>query len=226
MMRDVRALLFDLDGTLVDSVPDMADAIDRVLPRLGLPEAGEQQVQNWAGNGAAKLVERALSAQSDTPPTSDQCKVALGLFLEEYRQQLFVRSRVYPGVREGLDRLRADGYRLACVTNKPEAMAADLLGEMGYGPDWFPVVVGGDTLPMKKPDPAPLYHAMGVLAVSASQTLMVGDSVTDVRSARNAGIGVVCVPYGYNHGNDIREAGPDRVVETLVELHRLLREAA
>lgn len=226
MMQGIRALLFDLDGTLVDSVPDMADAIDRVLPRLGLPKAGEEQVQNWAGNGAAKLVERALKEQSGKEPASDECKSALALFLEEYRQRLFVRSQVYPGVREGLDRMRADGYRLGCVTNKPEFMAAGLLNEMGYGPAWFPVVVGGDTLTVKKPDPAPLHHAMQALGVSAEQTLMVGDSITDVRSARNAGIGVVCVPYGYNHGNDIREAEPDLVVESLLELHRLLREAA
>lgn len=225
-MRGIKALLFDLDGTLVDSAPDIADAVDRVLLNLGLEAVGEEQVRHWVGNGAAKLMERALAVRTGRHPTLPERDQALARFLEEYGRGLCVRSRLYPGVGQGLDRLRADGYRLACVTNKPEALATRLLEEIGLGSAWLPVVVGGDTLPVKKPDAAPLAHAMEALGVTAAQTLMVGDSVTDVRAARNAGMGAICVPYGYNHGGDIREAEPDILINSLVDLHCLLQGAA
>lgn len=226
MMQGITALLVDLDGTLVDSVPDIADALDRMLAGLGMAAVGEEQVRLWVGSGSARLVERALTLRSGRPPAATERDAALARFLDAYGQRLWRRSRLYPGVREGLDRLRADGYRLACVTNKPEALAVTLLDAIGFGSAWFPVVVGGDTLAVKKPDPAPLHHAMNALGVTPAQTLMVGDSVTDARAARSAGIGLACVPYGYNHGVDIREAEPDMLVDNLVELHRLLRQAA
>ncbi len=221
----LRCILFDLDGTLIDSAPDLADAVDRMLQQLGHAPAGETQVRHWVGNGAQRLVMRALTGRMDGDPGEELTRRALQLFLDGYRGQLSLRSRLYPGVREGLDRLLADGYRLACVTNKPEALARPLLDDLGLGPA-FPVVVGGDTTVEKKPSPLPLQHAIEALGALPAEALMVGDSRNDVEAARNAGIPVVCVPYGYNHGGDIRQAGPDAVVNDLVALHALLRQAA
>ncbi|MCC5810062.1 MAG: phosphoglycolate phosphatase [Ectothiorhodospiraceae bacterium] len=224
-MRGVNTLLFDLDGTLIDSAPDLADAVDRMLEQLGRAPAGEAQVRRWVGNGAQKLVMRALTGDMHGDPDPELTQRALALFLESYRRQLSLRSRLYPGVREGLDRLLADGYRLACVTNKPEALARPLLEELGLGCD-LPVIVGGDTTAEKKPSALPLQFAMGRLGSTTSNTMMVGDSRNDVEAARNAGVPVVCVPYGYNHGGDIREAAPDAVVNDFLALHHLLRSAA
>ncbi len=224
-MRDVNTLLFDLDGTLIDSAPDIADAVDRMLHQYGREPVGEDQVRLWVGNGAQRLVMRTLTGEMDGDPGEALTQEALACFLDLYRQRLSVRSRLYPGVREGLDRLRADGYRLACVTNKPEALARPLLQDLGMGAH-FPVVVGGDTTAEKKPSAVPLQHAMRLLGSNAGQTLMVGDSRNDVVAARNAGVPVVCVPYGYNHGGDVRDTNPDAVVDDFLALHALLRQAA
>lgn len=225
MMGRIRALLFDLDGTLVDSAPDMAVAVDRMLVDIGQSSAGEEKVRRWVGNGARRLVMRALTGRQDGDPPEADVDRALALFLGYYEERLSVRSRLYPGTRSGLDRLQADGYRLACVTNKPERLARQLLNDLGLD-DVLPVVVGGDTLTVRKPDPAPLHHAMAALAVPAQQTLMVGDSRADVEAGRNAGTGVVCVPYGYSQGEDVTALGPDVVVASIEELHGVLRGAA
>lgn len=224
-MRGVSALLFDLDGTLVDSAPDLADAVDAMLAHYGQEPVGEAQVRLWVGNGAQRLVMRALTGQMTGDPGEAVTREALQRFLHLYRERLSVRSRLFPGVREGLDRLRADGYRLACVTNKPEGLARPLLQDLGVG-EHFPVVVGGDTTAEKKPSALPLEHAMRLLGSDAQHTLMVGDSRIDVEAARNAGVPVVCVPYGYNQGGDVREMRPDALVDDLLALHALLRQAA
>lgn len=221
-MQGIRAVLFDLDGTLVDSAPDMAVAVDRMLAELGHAPAGVERVRHWVGNGARRLVMRALSGDIDGVPPEVETEHALAAFLAYYGERLSVDSRVYPGVVDGLDRLRADGYGLACVTNKPESLARPLLEAMGLG-RYLPVVVGGDTLPERKPEAAPLHYAMAALEAWPDRTLMVGDSRTDVDAGRNAGTGVVCVPYGYNGGEDVRAMGPDAVVSSIEELHDRLR---
>ncbi|MDN3516144.1 phosphoglycolate phosphatase [Aquisalimonas lutea] len=217
-MQGIRTVLFDLDGTLVDSAPDMAVAVDRMLAELGRPPAGVERVRRWVGNGARRLVMRALTGDMDGAPPDDETERALAAFLAYYGERLSVDSRVYPGVVDGLDRLRADGYGLACVTNKPEALARALLDATGLG-RYLPVVVGGDTLPERKPEAAPLHYAMAALGGRPERTLMVGDSRADVDAGRNAGTGVVCVPYGYNGGEDVRAMGPDAVVGSIEELH-------
>ena len=219
------ALLFDLDGTLVDSAPDMADAVDRMLQDLGRPPVGEAQVRCWVGNGARRLVTRALTGKLDGEANGHLVDQAHAAFIGHYRAGLCVRSRLYPGVRQGLDALREAGHAMACVTNKPEPLARDLLAALGLD-EVLPVVVGGDTTPARKPDPRPLRHALARLGATVDQALMVGDSRTDIAAARNAGVPVVCVPYGYNHGEDIRQAGADAVVDDIMTLHRRLTEAA
>ena len=221
MITGVRALLFDLDGTLVDSAPDMAVAVDRMLAGVGQPPVGESRVRDWVGNGARRLVMRALTGHHEGEPTEVETEHALAAFLDYYGERLSEHSMLYPGTREGLDRLLADGYGLACVTNKPEALARRLLEEMGLAAQ-FPVVVGGDTLPVRKPDPAPVHHAIAALRATPASTIMVGDSRADVDAGRNAGTFVVCVPYGYSQGEDVAAMAPDAIVDSIEDLHRLL----
>jgi phosphoglycolate phosphatase len=132
---------------------------------------------------------------------------------------------LYPGVRDGLDYLKTAGYPLGCVTNKPAQFAEPLLRDLGVR-DYFGIVVSGDTLPRRKPDPLPLLHAAAHFGVEPGDALMVGDSVSDVKAARAAGFAIVCMTYGYNHGVDIRTAHPDAVIDSLVEIRGVLERSA
>lgn len=214
-------LLVDVDGTLVDSVPDLAYCVDQMMATLGLPARGEARVRNWVGNGAERLVRRALTGTLDGEPDQALYEKAYPVFLELYRDNTSQRSVPYPGVREALDYLKGAGYKLGSVTNKPAQFTEPLLRDLGLR-DAFSLVVSGDTLPQKKPDPAPLLHAAREFGVAPEDALMVGDSVSDVKAARAAGFQIVCVSYGYNHGMDIRDAAPDAVIDSMVELRGLL----
>jgi phosphoglycolate phosphatase len=214
-------ILIDVDGTLVDSVPDLAYCVDELMKALGRPVHGEAKVRNWVGNGVERLVRRALIGQLDgEPPDADYAR-AYPIFLELYADNTSKRSRLYPGIREGIDWLKSQGYLLGCVTNKAAQFTLPLLQDLGVRDD-FAIVVSGDTLPVKKPDPAPLLHAAQHFGVTPAESLMVGDSVSDVKAARAAAFQIVCMSYGYNHGVDIRTAHPDAVIDSLVELRALL----
>ncbi len=214
-------VLIDLDGTLVDSVPDLSHCVDAMMARLGLGPRGEAAVRQWVGNGVERLVARALIGQLDGEPDPAEMARALPIFLELYAANTAARSRLYPGVREGLDWLQARGYRLGCVTNKAAQFTEPLLATLGIR-DAFDLVVSGDTLPEKKPSPLPLLHAARHFGVEPAEALMLGDSVSDVKAARAAGFGVICVSYGYNHGQDIRGAEPDAVIDSFTQLGELL----
>ncbi|MFW5454539.1 phosphoglycolate phosphatase [Thioalkalivibrio sulfidiphilus] len=220
-----RMVLIDLDGTLVDSVPDLAFCVDAMMRELGLPERGEAAVRQWVGNGVERLVQRALINAVDGDPEPSEFQRALPVFMRLYKDNTSGRSCLYPGVREGLDYLKRTGLRLACVTNKAEQFTLPLLRDMGILDD-FELVVSGDTLPVKKPDPAPLLHAASKLGVTPGESLMVGDSRSDVKAARAAGFPIVCVSYGYNHGEDIRNYSPDAVIDRLDQIQGLLEDAA
>ncbi|WP_018862648.1 MULTISPECIES: phosphoglycolate phosphatase [unclassified Thioalkalivibrio] len=220
-LKRPRMILIDLDGTLIDSVPDLAFSVDAMMRELGLPERGEPAVRNWVGNGVERLVKRALVNDLDGEPDPEAFERALPVFMRIYQENTAGRSPLYPGVREGLDQLKAAGYRLGCVTNKAERFTVPLLREKGILDD-FEIVVAGDALPQKKPDPAPLLHAAKELGVDPSESLMVGDSKSDVKAARAAGFQIVCMTYGYNHGDDIRDEHPDAVLDRLDELPELL----
>ncbi len=214
-------ILIDLDGTLVDSVPDLAYCVDRMLPQLGLPPRGEAAVRNWVGNGVDKLIQRAIS--NSLEPEVDEALFRRGqkLFTELYLENNSKRSRLYPGVKEALVWLTENDYTTGCVTNKAEQFTLPLLESLQIL-DCFSIVVAGDTLPEKKPHPLPLLHAAGTLGARPEHSLMIGDSQHDVKAARAAGFQAMCVSYGYNHGEDIREAGPDIVVDRLDEIIKLL----
>lgn len=214
-------VLIDLDGTLVDSVPDLSHCVDAMMARLGLAPRGEAAVRQWVGNGVERLVARALIGQLDGEPDPAEMARALPIFLELYAANTATRSVLYPGVREGLDWLQAQGYRLGCVTNKAAQFTEPLLTTLGIR-DAFELVVSGDSLPEKKPSPLPLRHAARHFGVEPPEALMLGDSVSDVKAARAAGFGIICVSYGYNHGQDIRGAEPDAVIDSFTELGELL----
>lgn len=217
-----KLVLIDLDGTLVDSVPDLAYCVDEMMKALGREPWGVEKVRSWVGNGVDRLVMRALTNTLWEDPESADFEQAHPIFMKLYTENTSGRSRLYDGVVEGIDYLRGNGFKVGCVTNKAEAFTVPLLKDMGIY-DKFDVVVSGDTTPKKKPDPMPLLYAANQLGVKAEDCMMVGDSMHDVEAARNAGFQVACVPYGYNHGQDIREAGPDAVIDSLAELKNLFK---
>ena len=220
-----RMIRIDVDGTLVDSVPDLAYCVDETMQRLDRPPHGEAAVRNWVGNGVERLVRRALIGELDGEPDEADYAQAYPIFLDLYAENTSKRSVLYPGVREGLDWLQAAGYPLGCVTNKAAQFTEPLLKDLGVY-ERFRIVISGDSLPKKKPDPLPLLHAAEYFAVAPADSLMIGDSVSDVSAARAAGFGIVCMSYGYNHGQDIRLASPDAVIDSMVELQGLLAAAA
>ena len=218
-------ILIDVDGTLVDSVPDLAFCVDEMMQQLGREPWGETRVRDWVGNGVERLVRRALIGKLDGEPADDEFEKAYPIFLDLYADNTSKRSLLYPGVREGLDYLKAAGYALGCVTNKAAQFTIPLLKDLGVYDD-FSIVVSGDTLEHKKPHPAPLLHAAEFFKVDPANALMVGDSISDVKAARAAGFSIACVPYGYNPGEDIRVAKPDLVIESIAALRNELEQAA
>lgn len=195
-MHSVAAVLFDLDGTLVDSAPDLTTAINRMLADRQRSPMTEDRVREWIGNGARKLVARALAGKRDIQSEPAETEAALARFFVHYTDCLVDKSVLYPGVHAGLKRLQALGLPLGVVTNKPGRFTVPLLEAMGLA-EYFSVVVSGDTLPVRKPDPAPLLYAAEGLKVAIQRCIYVGDSVADRGAAEAAGALLVRVPYGY-----------------------------
>ncbi|BBN58712.1 phosphoglycolate phosphatase [Hydrogenovibrio marinus] len=217
-------VLIDLDGTLIDSVPDLAYCVDEMMKQLGMPVRGEDAVRDWVGNGVQRLTERALINSVEGMPDQDLMDKAYPIFLELYKHNTSQRSRVYDGVVDGIKWMKAQGYRVACVTNKAEAFTVPLLKDKGLF-DFFEVVVSGDTCAEKKPHPMPLLYAAEQLGVEPENALMIGDSQSDVKAARAAGFHIFCMTYGYNHGEDIRNYNPDAVMDSFMELPNYLESA-
>ncbi|WP_024868673.1 phosphoglycolate phosphatase [Pseudoxanthomonas suwonensis] len=212
-----KAVLFDLDGTLVDSASDIAEALNRTLESLGYPRVPETTVRGWIGEGVRQLVATALRHAGDERAP----EAVMDGFMVHYRQCLLRSPVLYPGVAEGLELLRERGLPMAVCTNKPQAMVEPLLGHLGIA-GFFRAFAGGDTLPQRKPDPAPLLHLAGLLGVEAGDCLMVGDSATDRDAAVAAGMPVALVRYGYPRGMDLENAGAVAVLDDLRQLQSLL----
>jgi phosphoglycolate phosphatase len=212
-----RLVMFDLDGTLVDSVPDLAAAVDNMLLKLGRAPAGIESVRDWVGNGVHMLVRRALANHIDAENVDEvEAEQALQLFNDFYEDGHDL-TVVYPGVRDTLKWLHKQGVEMALITNKPERFVAPLLDQMKIG-RYFKWIIGGDTLPKKKPDPAALFFVMKMANIPASQSLFVGDSRSDVLAAKAAGVKCVALSYGYNHGRPIAEESPTLVIDDLRKL--------
>ena len=213
--------MIDVDGTLVDSVPDLAYCVDQMMIKLDRPEIGVERVRHWVGNGVPRLVERALIGQLDGSAAKEEFDKAYPIFLDLYSENSSVRSHLYEGVKEGLDYLKSKNYLMGCVTNKAEQFTLPLLKSLGIF-DYFKIVISGDTLDKKKPDPLPLIHGASFCNVNPKECLMLGDSVSDVKAARAAGFDIVCMSYGYNHGNNIADENPDLVIDSMKQLREFL----
>jgi len=220
LLNTPELVLLDLDGTMVDTVPDLAFCIDTMLEAIDYPTRGVDKVRDWVGNGIERLVKRALLDQQDGEPNAELYAQAFALFLDLYENNNGKHCEFYPGVIEGLNHLRDKGIPMGCVTNKRSRFSETLLETLGVH-DKFEIIISGDTLPKKKPDPLPLLHAAEKLDVTPQASLMIGDSCNDVEAARAAGFQVLCVSYGYNRGRDIHEASPDIVVDSLADLKSL-----
>ncbi|WP_407275686.1 phosphoglycolate phosphatase [Halothiobacillus sp. DCM-1] len=220
-----RMVLFDLDGTLIDSVPDLLVAVNAMQDELGLPHRSEASVRNWVGNGIERLVERALTDDLHGKPEAALFERAMPVFKRHYAESNGKHSCVFPGVHEGIAYVKSLGLSVGCVTNKAAAFTLPLLQDMNLL-DQFETVIAGDTLPMKKPDPAPLIYAAGWFKVHPSEALMIGDSISDVKAARTAGFSIICMSYGYNHGEDIRNYHPDAVIDSMAEFPNLIGRAS
>lgn len=219
LARSYPAYLFDLDGTLVDSAPDIHGALNAALDAAGCACVDEQSTRNWVGYGSRALLERALRHSRADALIADEHLMArlLATFIDYYSLHIADNSRPYDGVVDALHALRQRGARLAVVTNKLEALSLQLLEALDLR-DHFDAIVGGDTLPQRKPDAAPALHACRLLRCTANNALFVGDSITDVETARAAGCPVVCVSAGYNHGTKAEQLGADAVIDSLIEL--------
>lgn len=210
------AVLFDLDGTLIDTLPDLADATNAMLIDLGLAELDPAVVGTLVGKGIENLVRRALQAHGINSDDDNQAffERALNAFLVHYERVNGARSQVYPGTLEGLKQFQNAGVPMAVVTNKTSRFAVPLLERTGLL-TYFQHVVGGDTCARKKPDPLPFVHACELLGVTPEDTLAVGDSVNDALAARAAGMTVLAVPYGYNEGHSVHDLDVDAIVNTI-----------
>ncbi len=217
----IRAALIDLDGTLVDSAPELARAVDRVLADLGHPPAGVARARHWVGEGIDRLLEQALEWASGKAPGEDGLRSARIAFDTAYAEIIGTNAPIYPGVVAGLERLRAAGIACACITNKARVFAIGLVGAIGIA-ERFDVIVAGDTVAERKPAAAPLEAAARKLGVAVTDCVVVGDSAIDVAAARAAGCPAWCVRTGYSRGAPIDSAAPDRVFDRLDALAEAL----
>lgn len=219
------AILFDLDGTLIDSVPDLASSVNHTLSALQYQTYSEDIIRTWVGNGAQMLVKRALSGDVNVDEKLDETlfSKALDIFLQHYGDHICIRTVAYPQVKETLTALKTEGYRLAIITNKPYAFVGPILEALGLD-GLFETYVGGDSLPKKKPDPLPLLHVCQTLDVSVDKAVMVGDSKNDILAAKGAGIDSIGVTYGYNYGESIDVYAPDAVVAEFSLLSSVLKK--
>ncbi|MFT3734133.1 MAG: phosphoglycolate phosphatase [Rhodocyclaceae bacterium] len=220
MTNPVHAVLFDLDGTLIDAVPDLAEASNRMLAELGEPLRSEEEVGRFVGKGLGVLVERLLN-DGRSPRDAAYCEAALTVFRRHYAVTNGQRAVVYDGVRETLSVLQAAGIPCAVVTNKAAEFTEPLLRQLGLD-GYFQCIVSGDTLQQKKPQPEPLWHACAALGATPAASLMVGDSANDAEAARRAGIPVLLLTGGYSEGVPVDTLDCDGLLSSLAELLPML----
>lgn len=220
----VDAVAIDLDGTLLDTAADLAAAANAMLADLGRPALPVSKIAEYVGKGMAVLVHRVLSQDPEGRVDDALHGEASAFFLQHYTRENGRSARIYPGVEAGLDAMRDAGLRLAVVTNKPQSFSdtlLDLTGLAGY----FDLVIGGDALPRRKPDPMPMLHTCERFGLAPARMLAIGDSLNDALAARAAGMPVLAVPYGYNEGRDVRELDVDAIVPDLYVASQLIEHA-
>lgn len=217
MINNFDSVTFDLDGTLLDTIADLAEACRLMLEELGEPPRTVAEVHRFVGKGMAVLVERCLTHEA--APTAERLHQAIEVFKRHYAEVNGRFSLVYPGVLEGLAAWRASGVKMGVVTNKPGMFTEALLERMELA-DYFEIVVSGDTTAHKKPHPEPILHACRLFDVRPDRNLHIGDSLNDVQAARAAGSPTFCVPYGYNEGRPVDSAECDALVSDLLAAYR------
>ncbi|MCL1886388.1 MAG: phosphoglycolate phosphatase [Betaproteobacteria bacterium] len=220
-LNDIHAVIFDLDGTMVDSVPDIHLALNLMKADLSLPKIDVELVRRFVGRGSENLVRSTLSTDLDTGDVQQILPKAMTLFYRHYRTTNGYHSTIYPSVKEGLQRMRENGLRLACVTNKPAIFTEPLLAQKGLY-DFFHIIYSADSFPRKKPDPFPMQMACLKFGTLPSQTLVIGDSINDAQAARAAGCSLFIVPYGYNHGQSVEEIDSDGIVPDILTAAHLI----
>ena len=219
---EIKAIAFDLDGTLVETLPDLHESATRMLAQIGRPAVSESIVRAYIGDGVDRLVKRLLTGESGGEPDAALFETAAEKFRSHYTSVLTRASHPFAGVVSTLEILRERGFKLACVTNKPARFTEPLLEGLGLTA-YLDVVISGDSLPRKKPDPLPLLHTARAFGIEPAQLLMVGDSPVDTQAARVAGCPVFCVPYGYRGALTVQELDCDAIVPTLPDLLDLIR---
>ena len=217
-IENIKLICFDLDGTLVDSVPDLRLALNAMMDDFELPHCQDEQIKTWVGNGIPKLVERALLYVGNTEVAQQQ---ALSRFEVHYQHYLNSASCLYEGVAETLQTLKNKGYQTALITNKAEQFLPDLLSHFNIS-DCFDLVIGGDTLAKNKPDPMQVNFALSHFSVQKTQAVMVGDSKNDILAGQNAGLKSIALTYGYNYGEPVSLLNPDHIIDQFNELLVLL----
>jgi phosphoglycolate phosphatase len=217
----IRAVIIDLDGTMLDTVPDFHVAINAMRCELDLAPIGQDQIAQMVGKGSEHLIRRVLGIDFDAARVESRFGQAMEAYQRHYLAINGDHSTLYPGVIAGLQAMKSQGLRLACVTNKPIGFATPLLAQKGLA-GYFDVVYGGDSLARKKPDPMPLLQVCADFALAPDQVVAIGDSSNDAEAARAAGCFVLTVPYGYNHGRSIHETDSDGIVITLLEAATLI----
>lgn len=215
-------ILFDLDGTLIDSVPDLALSVNHALSTLNLPTYTEDKIRTWIGNGALSLVQRALSNSMTVKDDLDDTlsKKALDIFFEFYKKNLSVSTTLYPNVKEGLAYLHEKDYILAIVTNKPYRFVEPILKSLEVN-EYFSYIVGADSLAEKKPSPLPLIHVCDYFDIEIKSSIMIGDSKNDIQAANNANMESIAVTYGYDCNEDISIYKPTVIVDSFLELQEV-----
>jgi phosphoglycolate phosphatase len=209
----VEAIVIDLDGTLLNTAPELTAAANRMLRDMDYAPVSEELLASYIGNGISWLVKRALTGDMHATPDAALYEHAMPIF-EKHYTELLLKSKPFDGVIEGLDEMKAGGFRLGCITNKLARYTEPLLKGAGLA-KYFEIVLSGDTLPEKKPHPLPLFHSAKFFGVPVEKLLLIGDSLNDTVAARAAGCPVFCVPYGYNHGEPAESLDQDAVIKNL-----------
>ena len=221
--KNKELIIFDLDGTLVDSAPDLALSLNLMLESIGHTTFDEDLIRSWVGNGAQTLVKRGLSGSTDINEDINEVlfQKALSTFLDIYAKNLCVKTVLYQNVANTLEVLKSKGHRMVIVTNKPFDFVAPMLDSLGIN-EIFELHLGGDSLSKRKPDPLPLLHVCENLSIDVKNTLMIGDSKNDILAAKAAGMHSVGVSYGYNYGECISIHKPEHVVDDFADILALL----
>jgi phosphoglycolate phosphatase len=211
----LKAAIVDLDGTMVDTADDFTAGLNGMLAEIGAPLIAREEVVGYVGKGSEQLIRSVLAARFSADEAQARFDMALAAYQSQYAAINGRHTRLYPDVEGGLAALRDAGLRLACVTNKPRRFAVALLEQYGLA-RYFSVVFGGDSLPRKKPDPAPMLAACEALGVAPHEAVAIGDSENDALAGRAAGMATLTVPYGYNHGKPVQTIKSDGIVATLL----------